>query len=364
MRDSGKKKILMIFAGVIVLAILIIIVLLIYNAIFGKNSYEDVENKVVTAAEKYYNEHSELLPKNENEQVKTTDTALTEAGYLDSMSKLTKGLDSTCTAEVIVSYANGEYRYTPLLNCGDDYKTVTLSSYIKENETVVTTGEGLYKLNKELVYRGEEPNNYVKFADKSWRIVKIVDDEVVLILNEKVARNVWDDRFNSDRNNSDGINNYSVSRIKESLEDLYDGEALFEGNTKNLLASHNLYVGSRNIDDTKNDGSIEKSKVLKNQYIGLLPLYDYINASIDKNCVSASTDSCTNYNYLNKFDYSWWTLTSDAATTHKVFRISNSGTIDLLRAGSNGYVRPVIHLASDALYASGDGTLENPYKIK
>ena len=48
-----------------------------------------------------------------------------------------------------------------------------------------------------------------------------------------------------------------------------------------------------------NDGSIEKSSLLEKQYIGLLPLYDYINASIDTNCNSALTESCTNYNYLN-----------------------------------------------------------------
>lgn len=365
MKDLGKKKLIMIAGGIVVLVVLIVIILLIYNAIFGKTTYKDIENEVLNAAKKYYGEHSELLPKNENEEVSTTDTSLTAANYLKSMSELTKDMKGvSCTATVMVSYAGGEYRYTPLLDCGSEYSTKTFSSYIKENEEKVYTGEGLYDLNGELVFRGENPNNYVKFASKMWRIVKIENDKVVLILNEKLSRDVWDDRFNTDRNRTDGINNYDVSRIRESLNELYQGDTLFNKDTKNLLAVHTLYVGKRYETDNYNDGSIEKSEVLENQYIGLLPLYDYINGSIDENCNSAVTDSCSNYNYLNHYDYNWWTLTTDASNTYKVFRVSSDGTVEVLRASSNGYFRPVIYLAKDALYVSGDGTETNPYTIK
>lgn len=364
MKDLGKKKLLIIAGGIIGLVVLIIIILLIYNAIFGKTSYKDIENKVLRAAKEYYGAHSELLPKNENEQVSTTDTALTAAGYLKSMSELTKGMDVSCSATVMVSYAGGEYRYTPLLNCGDKYSSKTLTSYIMNNESKVFTGEGLYDLNGELVFRGEDPNNYVKLSGKMWRIVKIQNNQAVLILNDKFERAVWDDRFNADRDRTDGINTYSVSRIKESLDDFYKGDNLFDKDSKNLVSVHTLYTGKRLETDNYNDGSIEKVEFLDNQYIGLLPLYDYINASIDENCNSAITDSCSNYNYLNHFDYNWWTITADASNTYKVFRVSNDGTVESLRASSNGYARPVIYLAKDALYTGGTGTSEDPYTIK
>ena len=35
-----------------------------------------------------------------------------------------------------------------------------------------------------------------------------------------------------------------------------------------------------------------------------------------------------------------------------------------MRANSNGYIRPVIYLAKDALYVSGTGTETDPYVIK
>lgn len=365
MKNLGKKKLLMITGGIIGLVIVIVIILLIYNAIFGKVTYESIENKVLSAAKKYYSENESLLPKSDNEQVTTTDTALTAAGYLDSMSKLTKDMKGvTCTATVIISYAGGEYRYTPLLDCGSSYSTKTLTSRIEEIETKVYTGQGLYDLNGELVYRGEDPNNYIKFAGKNWRIVKITNNQAVLILNERNERIVWDNRFNTDRNRTDGINDYSVSRIYEQLQEIYQGESLFNKSSKQLLAIHSLYTGKRYETDIYNDGSIEKSTFLDNQYIGLLPLYDYINASLDMNCNSGTTASCANYNYLNHFEYTWWTLTADAANSYKAFRVTNDGVIETMKTATNGYIRPVVYLAKDALYAGGTGTESDPYIAK
>lgn len=365
MKDLGKNRLLMIMGGTIFLVVLIVIILLIYNAIFGRMNYKDIENKVLNAAKKYYSENSSLLPKNELEEVTTTDSTLTSAGYLKSMSELTKKMNGvTCTAKVVVSYAGGNYRYTPLLDCGSSYATKTLTSYITENVERVYTGAGLYDLNGELVYRGENPNNYIKFSDKVWRIVKIENDQVVMILDEKIERTVWDDRFNADRDRSDGINDYTVSRVCEDITQIYEESKIFNKNNRNLLAMHSLYLGKRYESDMVNDGSIEKATFMEKQYIGLLPLYDYINASIDTNCSSAITTSCTNYNYLNHFDYNWWTITADASNSYKVYRISSDGEIESIKANSNGYIRPVIYLAKDAVYVNGTGTESDPYIIK
>ena len=36
----------------------------------------------------------------------------------------------------------------------------------------------------------------------------------------------------------------------------------------------------------------------------------------------------------------------------------------MILTSSSGYIRPVLYLVDDALYVSGDGTIENPYIIK
>lgn len=357
---NGEKKKLLIIAGAIVgIVVLTIIILLVFHAVTNKKmTYKKVEEKVLTAAKKYYKENNKSLPEL-NKKVTINDSTLTAAGYLKNMSDLTSKLDATCTAEVVVTNKENKYRYTVLLNCGEKYSTKTLVSKLKSKGTV-TSGIGLYDLNGELVYRGENPNNYIKISNKMYRIVKITDDKALLIYNEKTSPVAWDDRFNTERNFYDGINDYTISRIRDHINYLN----LVKDEDKDLLELQTLYTGGRNISDIYNDGSIEKSNIYDNQVYGLLPLYDYINASIDNNCMSAETESCTNYNYLSKYEYNWWTITPDATNTYKVFRVDDEGAIDLVRCNAHAYTRPTIMLAADVLYASGDGTEKNPYMVK
>ena len=362
-RDIGKKKLLLIIGGVVGIIVLIIVVLLLYNAFFAKNSYSSVESKLVKAAQKYYDDNAKLLPKNINDEVSINSTTLTTGEYLKSLDELVPDKNVSCTATVTVTNINGNYRYSPKLKCGEVYETKTLTQYIKENDGVVTSGQGLYEMNGNFVYRGDNPNNNVKFAGKNWKIVKIEDDQVVLIMAVKFNRSVWDDRYNTERNSDDGINDYRVSRMNDYLTNLYNDD-LFNDNNKLMISAHNLYIGKRSSEVSYNDGSLEKSEVLENKYIGLLPLFDFINASLDNNYSSAETKGCSNYNYLSDYGYNWWTLTGDADTTHKVFKITESGKVTTSRAVSASYARPVIYLAKDVIYVSGNGTSDSPYVAK
>ena len=185
MRNSEKKKLLKIAIGIVVAVVLIIVVLLIFHAITGnKNSYKDIENKLLKSAQKYYEKNPNLLPQSENEQISIDDVNLTSLGFFSNMADLLKDKNGvTCTGKVIITYNNANYRYTPLLDCGDEYKSQTIASYIEKNEERVFTGAGLYDLNGEYVYRGENPNNYIKFSGQMYRILKITNGHLVLILN-------------------------------------------------------------------------------------------------------------------------------------------------------------------------------------
>lgn len=363
-QDIGKKKLLIIIGAVVGTIVLIIIILLLYNAFFKKNSYQSVEQKVLNAAINYYEDNPKLLPKSINDEVSINSTTLTAGEYLKSLDELVPDENVNCTATVTVTKINTNYRYVTKLKCGDVYNTKTFTDKVKEDNPVVISGQGLYQMNGELVFRGDNPNNNVKFANHDWKIVKLENDQAMLILNEKYTRVTWDDRFNVERNQDDGVNSYAVSRMNDYLTNLYNSDSLFSENDKLLITAHNLYIGRRSEDISYNDGSIEKSELLENKYIGLLPLFDFINASLDSNCYSASTQSCANYNYLAGFNYNWWTMTGDSETTHKVYKISTDGKIYTSRAVTSIYARPVIYLAKDAIYVSGNGSLDNPYIVK
>ena len=100
------------------------------------------------------------------------------------------------------------------------------------------------------------------------------------------------------------------------------------------------------------------------QKLGLLTVSDYINASMDSNCTTATSRACQNYNYL-AIDTSWWLGTAvNEETNSEVFMVNSNGTVESTSASNYAYIRPVVYLNSRVLYASGKGTEENPYKIR
>ena len=363
--DIGKKKILIIGGVFIGLIVFIIILLLVVHSMGNKSiTYKGIETKLLTAAKGYYKKNPDLLPTTDGQEVSVDDVTLSAGEHMKPLSELTSKMEGvSCTGKVLVSYVRKNYRYTPILDCGDSYNTETLVSYINKNEPKVFQGQGLYDMNSELVYRGENPNNYIKFSDKVYRIVKIVDNKTLIIANERIDRGVWDNRYNVDRNREEGINDYSVSRIKTKVNQLLDEGKIVNEKDMSLLAIHDLYIGKRAVTDSYNDGTIEKSTVDNNQYVGLLPLYDYLNASIDTLCQSVATKNCSNYNYLRNYNYVWWLLTGDSSASNKAYKISG-GKPESQRTNSNYYIRPVLMLSDSALYAGGKGTLEDPYLVK
>lgn len=357
-----KKKI-----GIIVGFLILIIVILfggafLYNKFFYKRSYTEIENIMLEAGKRYYSNRTNSLPVNINDTVSVSVNDLVSSEEMKPISFYLKDESISCSGNVNVTNVNGEYRYVPVLDCNELYKTKKFTDYIQKNVPVVTSGNGLYNLNDELVYRGDTVDNYLKFSNKLYRIVKFSNGQPVIIYTEKLESRVWDNRYNIDKESTLGINDYSVSRIREYLDNLYKGTTLVKVQDKLMVAGHNLEIGRRRNSDVDKTGSLEKAAVMENQFIGLLPIYDFLNASLDVNCKATTSASCMNYNYLSKYKYTWWTTTASSVNSYKIYRIGKSAS--LTSANSSAYVRPVLYLAKDALYVSGNGSKENPYIVK
>lgn len=360
-----KKKIGMVVGFLILIVVILFGGALIYNKFFYKRSYSEIEEIMVSAAKNYFSKNSDVLPKDYNVAGKISVDRLVAAGEMKTIHEYLKDEAITCDGDVIVTNINGQYLYTPSLKCGDSYQTTKFIDHIKSTVPIVESGNGLYNMNDDMVYRGEDVSNYLKFNGKIYRIVKFSKDYTVIIFTDKFEESVvWDNRYNSDKNSSIGINDYSVSRIKEYLEKLYEGDKFISPERKLLVVAHDLNIGKRTDKDTDKTGNLEKAEVISNQFIGLLPLSDYLNASLDANCNNSVSKSCQNYNYLGKFRYRWWTITATSANSHKVYAISNTGQPILVSPSSSAELRPVLYLTKEALYASGNGTKDDPYIIK
>ena len=369
--DFLKKRMFR-FMGFIIAIMVVLLIILYIASMFShkKYTYTEIEKIMKNAAISYFKDYPEYLPVNENSIVEVDVNNLVVAGKMKDLSEYTSSND-VCTGTVQVQKMPSDYVYVPYLNCGDSYSTVELAKKILSDQEIVTTGYGLYSNKSGHVYRGENVNNYVQLGKSLWRIVKITNDNyIVLIHNDGMDfSGPWDDRYNTDIGYEAGINLYSASRVSEFLQKVYTNpsvkknEDILTDNDRAKMVSFDVCTGKRSSTSDVNDNSIECSETLKNQKMGLLTLSDYIYASRDPNCKSVSTKSCKNYNYL-ALKKSWWLATADTEDSYSVYSVSRNGYIKKDYASNYSLIRPVIYLNSNVLYNSGNGTEEKPYTIR
>ncbi len=365
------RKMLMML-GVLGAVILIIVVAIIVVSLTsgGKLSYSKIENKMVEAAEKYYRDNANSLPSAVGDEVEIDVSTLASGGYMRNLSEYN---NSSCSGKVLVGKVSNGYDYVASLDCGEDYKTRFLVDKLLEN--VATSGNGLYKMEDVVrkqtnsidndlmsgyIYRGEVVNNFVKMDKVLYRVVKIDgNNDLMMFATNLIENNVYDDRYNSSIQDNYGYNDYKVSRAYENLQRAYE-EKPSTDLIKTKAVGKDICVGKRSDTDTATDGSLECSDVLENQYYSLLPMYDYMNASLDKGCTTALSQECNNYNYLSQ--YHTWMMTGATSSSYEAYKLGTS--LQKSRTYTNGGIRFVNYLSKRLVYVSGSGTELDPYIVK
>lgn len=357
--DEIKKKLIRNLLIVIGVFVLVAIILLLFKGCGNKKlTYSQAEKKLVSVSKKYFDKNN-LLPTQEGQIAVVATDVLISNKYIKKFETL---VGDTCEGKVIVQLNNEEYNYLPYLKC-ENYET---NSFKKEmTSSIVTSGDGVYEMNGEYIYRGENVNNYLKFSGKLWRIIKITDDGYLKIISVKPSEDsyVWDDRYNIDTDDYDGINDYSKSRLKEKIDELYYDEAIVSDDYKDKVTVRSICVGERDDYDYSFKSNTECNKKLDGQYVDLITVSDIYNASIDENCKEVEDYSCTNYNYFDKFFNNSWTTISVKGTTSKVYYT----TIDALiskKANIDKKIYYVIYLNANEIIDSGDGSEDSPYILK
>ena len=394
--DKQMIKYVGILVGII---FLLIIVLLIKNSMTGGKKYtnEELEEKLVEAAKKYVEDkkknNQDILPDAPGGTPLELDEALlVNNDYIKELSSISKG-NVTCNGRVYVWNAgNGNYDYVPELTCGP-YTTVKLvEQVIVDNDYGVTYGSGLYQRkngafvtedrnldgngeNFEYVFRGDDVNNYVQIDENLFRIVSIdSEDNMLLILVGSSRKSyTWDEKFNSETNKYQGVNIYEENGLESNAyklaREFYDGTLDMLNKEKiskklnHLIVPMDLCIGKRSSTDSSIDGSTECKTVLEGEYVGLLPAYYYMSASLDSECTSIASKNCGNYNYLSSFDDYWWLVTANSENSNEAYSVSKKFAASNF-CSYKSVIRPIIKIGSRVLYQEGNGTLETPYKIK
>ena len=374
------------------LLFIVVVFFLITGAGGQKYEYRDMELMMVRAARQLAAEDPKVLPTAENSSQTISAKRLMDGGYLDNLSDMAMD-ETTCSGEVeIFQTKKGIYNYVPQLNCGKYWTTQKLADKIVEDNLGGTVqGPGLYvrydgefitdenDLDRfpadEYVFRGEGVKNYIKIEETIWRVVAITaDGDILAILTNDLSKNSsWDNRYNTEVNKSEGINEYELNGIKsramqaainvfEEKTGLIDGS--YSARIKYLASPMELCYGKRATKDEGNDGKLECDKKTSEIYMGLLPAYYYMSASLDENCVRTTSKSCGNYNYLASIDdSSWWTSTANSDNTNEAYVVTGR----VLKSETCSFpneIKPVMLIGKRAAWSKGTGTKDDPYIIR
>lgn len=380
-RERFRTKIVKMMIVIFVVMMIIILIGLIISLTSKKNySYQEVEDIMKEAAEDYFSSHDEKLPKKTSQKVEIDHSILEEEKY---MKPLEKYLKNGCSGKVVVQKKEAKsYSYTTYLDCGENYQTTELYKKLLDKDTIVTEGYGLYQYNGGYVYRGSQLDNYVRFEDNDtvWRILKMSSNhEITLVQNETTINSFsWDERYNNSLEDNLGINTYKNSLISMVVEKLYhnklkddsdsdylyydDEPTIFTKNIRSKLLSFRSCVGKRSSSDTSRDGTPECSETVDTK-VSLLPVYDFLNASLDPNCKTTTSPDCQNYNYL-VHNNGYWLANGSTLDTASVYFVGNQGYIQDYDANNQQRIRLVIRVGRDVMIVKGKGTKKNPYIIR
>lgn len=352
-----KDKIYYIMGGTILLIVIFIIVT---SCSSSSGDYSSIEEDMKSAAMKYYKEREKLLPKEENGVVKVSLSTLIEAELIKDVSD-PKNSANKCDGYVEVYNSEGDYVYVPFLVCKGNYEPNYLNEKVKL-DTPDELGDGVYEIDGEFRYRGENVKNYVKFNNSLWRIIKVDsqgDIKIARLFEKDDERYAWDNTYNPEKGTETGINtDFETSNARRVLKSYYDG---LSKEAKVRLVPKTLCIGAYGI-NSNIDKANECTYQIENQYFVMLTLLDVKYASTNENCVKVSSAECNNRNYLTKDKINGWLGAVDSETNHNVY--SYNYRIFKVRASSTKRIPQVVYLTGKTLTVEGNGSKDTPYILK
>lgn len=245
---------------------------------------------------------------------------------------------SLCVLIGICLYIGGRsIYYYSIQNKKTREEAHTLTTILKENNAVVESGDGLYKVNGEYIFKGKDVNNYIQYSNRLWRVVRIMEDNaIVLVADDNQTILIWGDEAS-----------YETSNLYKWLNKQEDVEhtGIFYNSLHDPLSYLTFTPWC--------EGRLENNKITcekenTDDYISILTTNDYIN--------SKAEDS-----YLNDGKYTW--LLGLDEEENNIY-LNKTGMISKASSEEGYGVRPVITLKANIDVLGGDGTLDSPYKIE
>ena len=335
-------------------------------------------------------------------QVSQSDVLTVIVSYDSNVTSQPENTKSTITVTLNYKQKDGTGGITP----GGD-QTIG-----RQEVEIVESGDGLYKDTYEdgrLIYRGQNPNNYIIFNDELWRIIaKETDGTYKIIRNETLPNRAFDNQnrkasstyctstsgcgvyaavegtFSSPNGSQSGTVTEDSS-IKLYLNDDYYVNDI-NSTAKEQMTSHSFNIGAVEwLDQSGAEAdSIEKNIAGEKMYqwtgnVGLVNVSDILRASTNPLCISATTslngtNECNSNYLLNRGTASrlyYWTINASSSESGGLsagawggYAYSSDASVYYADASYGSYYapRPVVFLKSDTTL-NGSGTPDDPFTI-
>ena len=213
--------------------------------------------------------------------------------------------------------------------------SVTLADAIINHNKIVSENDGFYRDRNGYYFKGNVENNYVMFANRVFRVIRInTDNAVRLVSEDNTSVFMWGDE-----------SLYKDSNIRNWLSKT---EMKYSGVYYNTLPNPQKYLVPTTYSLDKFEGNkIVSSKEKLNDYVTTLSIYDYTLA----NGKSSYLNNGKIY-YLLGYD-------NDQNNLY----VEEDGSVQSCDSMDGYGVRAVLTLNSNVKITGGEGTKDNPYII-
>lgn len=232
-----------------------------------------------------------------------------------------------------------QYKYTYIDECTDKIVKPIVETVL-ENEQIKVSGtqDGLYETIDKYVFKGNNPNNYIKIGGNTWRIVDIdKTTNMAKIIDLKDNQQQWPTNGLLDYLNSD-----------------FDSGSTYE-NLKTITNENSKWNTGKieKLDTAVSIKSVEKQSSEYNT-VGLLTVGEYIEASTDKECYSSN--DCSSYLTTGK---KYWLL--NKLDDNKEWYVDDDELKNITVPTTEMYhIYPVVYLNVNTS-VTGSGTETDPY---
>ena len=223
--------------------------------------------------------------------------------------------------------------------------------------------------DKTYYFRGNPTNNYIKFADKDFRILRVNEDgSIRIILTTSIGRNKFNSEFKAYYNMY-----YTNSEIKTAVENWYKTNITDKG-FDGKVVSGNYFCEQAKVVYSTDFTAGSATVATKDNYT---PSFDCTTDGNGKGIVSGKVGLITmdevlfaggviatgSNIYLGNGSSYWMMSLAGFYTSANAWLVHAVGSINTSNVNTTFGVRPVLNLSADTL-ASGSGTSSDPYVVK